>query len=101
MSRRPRYRWRTWLRGRLPWAFVDVFPRGTKDCGEHEWFRFDDDTDLCYHCEVGERPHQHMSIDWNSDLWRELSRLADEGDRDYQQLIHRMGDEEKAAQRAV
>jgi hypothetical protein len=42
-----------------------------------------------------------MSIDWNSDLWRELSRLADEGDRDYQQLIHRMGDEEKAAQRAV
>lgn len=89
------------MRGRLPWAFVDSFPRGSKDCGDHEWFRFDDDTDLCYHCEVGERPHQHTPIDWNSDLWRELTRLADEGDEDYRQLIRQMRREEAEAQPAA
>jgi hypothetical protein len=82
---------------------VDLAPKGAKDCGDHEWFRFDEDTDLCYHCEVGKRPHQHMTIDWDSDLWRELSHLADQGDRHYQQLIRRMREEEReaAAQRAA
>ena len=98
MSKRPRYRWRTWLRGHLPWALVDLFPKGTKDCGDHEWFRFDEATDRCYHCEMGERPHQHTPIDWDSDLWRELTRLADEGDVEYHQLIRRMRREEAEAE---
>lgn len=101
MPKRPRYRLRTWLRGHVPWALVDLFPKAEKDCGEHEWFRFDDDTDRCYHCEAGERSHQHMPIDWSSDLWRELTRLADEGDEHYQQLVQRMREEERAAQRAA
>jgi len=95
MSKRPRYRWRTWFRGRLPRALVGLFPKGLKDCGQHEWFRFDDETDRCYHCEVGERPHQHMPVDWDSDLWRDLVRLADEGDADYQQLIRKLKREER------
>jgi len=82
----------------LPRALVDLFPKGLKDCGKHEWFRFDEDTDLCYHCEVGERPHQHMPIDWDGDLWRELSRLADEGDEGYQQLIRKLRREEREAE---
>lgn len=89
------------MRGHLPWALVDLFPKGAKDCGDHEWFRFEDDTDLCYHCEVGKRPHQHTPIDWDGELWRELTRLADEGDLHYQRLICRMRDEEKAAQQAA
>lgn len=101
VSKRPRYRWRTWLRGRLPWALVVLFPKGDKDCGDHEWFRFDEDTDRCYHCEAGERPHHHMPIDWNSALWRALTRLADEGDEDYQQLIRQLREEERAARLAL
>jgi hypothetical protein len=81
--------------------FGAIFPPGRKDCGDHEWFRLDEDTDWCYHCEVGERPHQHMPIDWNGDLWRELARRADEGDEHYQQPIHRLRGEEKAAQRTA
>ncbi len=55
---RPRYRWRTWIRGRVPWAMVDWFPKGLKDCGRHEWYACDETTDRCYHCEVGVRPRQ-------------------------------------------
>ncbi|MBS1870709.1 MAG: hypothetical protein JSS99_13720 [Actinobacteria bacterium] len=55
---RPRYRWRTWIRGRVPWAMVDWFPKGRKDCGQHEWYACDHDTDRCYHCEVGVRPRR-------------------------------------------
>ena len=55
---RPRYRWRTWIRGRVPWAMVDWFPKGLKDCGRHRWHAYDHDTDRCYHCEVGVRPRQ-------------------------------------------
>jgi len=56
--RRPRYRWRTWIRGHVPWAMVDWFPKGLKDCGRHRWHAWDDDTDRCYHCEVGVRSRQ-------------------------------------------
>jgi len=56
--RRPRYRWRTWIRGRVPWAMVNWFPKGRNDCGQHEWYACDADTDHCYHCEIGVRPRQ-------------------------------------------
>jgi hypothetical protein len=56
--RRPRYRWRTWIRGRVPWALVDFFPKGLGDCGQHVWSAYDAETDRCYHCEVGVRPRQ-------------------------------------------
>ena len=98
MSKRPRYRWRTWLREHLPWRLARLFPAGSRDCGDHEWFRADEETDWCYHCEVGERPHRHMPIAWDSDLWRELTRFADEGDEDYQQLIHKLKREEREAE---
>ncbi|HEX8579153.1 MAG TPA: hypothetical protein VF655_06110 [Allosphingosinicella sp.] len=60
--RRP-YRFRTWLRMRLPWALIDLSPKG-RDCeaagGCHHWYNHDDVTSRCMHCEV-ERPGQ---------LWR-------------------------------
>jgi hypothetical protein len=51
------HRWRTWLRGRLPWALID---RGiaakAEDCGcaggEHYWYNVDGRRSGCYHCTV-------------------------------------------------
>ncbi|MBA2505432.1 MAG: hypothetical protein H0V29_05735 [Thermoleophilaceae bacterium] len=52
--KRGRYRTRTRIRGRLPVALLGLSPKGRKDCGDHEWYRQDDSTARCYHCEVGE-----------------------------------------------
>jgi hypothetical protein len=46
-----RYRTRTWLRGHLPGAFAGVLPKGGRDCGAHEWYRADQETWRCYHCQ--------------------------------------------------
>jgi len=56
---RGRYRWRTWLRRRLPWLLVDrgVAGKGTTDCGDHEWYNADGVVERCYHCTVGHRPY--------------------------------------------
>lgn len=50
---RARYRTRTHLRKLLPAAVAERIPKGPKDCGEHEWYRSDENTWLCYHCEPG------------------------------------------------
>lgn len=61
-----RYRWRTELRGRLPNAFLWLAPKG-RDCGEHEWYRQDDATDACYHCEAV-RASGALELPWDSAL---------------------------------
>jgi len=51
------YRWRTWIRTRLPWFLINlgVAAKG-RDCetagGEHHWYNRDGNTSGCYHCEV-------------------------------------------------
>jgi hypothetical protein len=50
-----RYRTRTWIRGHLPYGLTWIAPKGPEDCGDHDWYRADEDTALCYHCEVGHR----------------------------------------------
>ena len=55
--RHGKYRIRTAMRGRMPWALVGLFPKGHGDCGDHEWYRSTDDIDRCYHCEAGVRVH--------------------------------------------
>ncbi len=50
---RGRYRWRTRLRGVLPYGLALRIPKGRVDCGAHEWYRSDERTWRCYHCEVG------------------------------------------------
>jgi hypothetical protein len=52
-----KYRLRTWLRGHLPYVLSDRIPKGSRDCGNHAWYRQDGDHDACYHCVVGVRPH--------------------------------------------
>lgn len=54
----PRYRTRTWVRGHLPSPVWRLVGKGRRDCGDHEWYRQDDATDACYHCDVGQRPHE-------------------------------------------
>jgi hypothetical protein len=41
------------LRRHLPWSLLWISPKGRRDCGWHEWYKRDDETWLCYHCEVG------------------------------------------------
>lgn len=53
MTGRGKYRWRTWVRGRAPQRLTDVLPKGADDCGAHEWYRADEETWRCYHCEPG------------------------------------------------
>lgn len=46
-----RYRWRTRARIHLPWWMLNLGAarKGTRDCGNHEWCKATEDTDLCYH----------------------------------------------------
>jgi hypothetical protein len=51
------YRWRTWLRTKLPWFLIDLGVAGKgEDCekvgGEHEWYNHDGERSACYHCRV-------------------------------------------------
>lgn len=55
MSQRGKYRWRTWLRGNLPYFLSDRIEKGSKDCGDHEWYNADGEFEHCYHCSVGVR----------------------------------------------
>lgn len=86
---RPRYRWRTWMRGHVPWALVDLFPKGLKDCGQHEWRRRDDETDGCYHCVVGDRPHQPIDVPIDHDFRMGLVRRAEAGDEFYAAMVEK------------
>lgn len=49
------YRWRTNLRGHLPWCLNRLFGKGL-DCeavgGIHQWYNIDNETSGCYHCVV-------------------------------------------------
>lgn len=49
------YRWRTNLRGILPWCLIGLFGKG-RDCeaagGAHQWYNIDNETSGCYHCRV-------------------------------------------------
>jgi hypothetical protein len=57
-----------------------LLPPGNQDCGEHEWFRADEQTDRCWHCTVGVREHRPAPIDPDSSVWQALSEAARQGD---------------------
>ena len=66
------YRWRTWLRGRLPWTLINLgLAAKGADCervgGAHHWYNADDRNSGCYHCTVV-RPGQ---------LWKRLGGPVD------------------------
>jgi hypothetical protein len=50
-----RYRWRTTLRSILPAWCMTLLPKGSRDCGDHEWYRSGEDLYRCYHCRPGAR----------------------------------------------
>lgn len=48
--------WRTWLRGRVPWALVPLVPkRHLCPPSRHSWYRHKGSTWHCYHCRGGVR----------------------------------------------
>lgn len=99
MARWPRYRLSTWVRAHSPGSLYRLIPPGNKDCGRHEWFRHDENTDLCLHCTVGEREHVPARIDPTSELWQWLSRSAEEGNASSQKIVRRMiAEDEEAGQ---
>lgn len=60
------YRWRTSLRGHLPWFLIDLgLAAKGADCeqagGVHPWYGQTDDTSACYHCRVT-RPGQLWKV---------------------------------------
>jgi hypothetical protein len=56
--RQGRYRLRTWLRIHEPGWLYDRWPvpKGSEDCGNHQFYNVDDAVERCYHCEAGLRP---------------------------------------------
>lgn len=48
-----KYRFRTKLRENLPAIVADLIPKGSEDCGSHEWYKSAENTWRCYHCEPG------------------------------------------------
>jgi hypothetical protein len=61
-----RYRWRTCLRGLLPYRppLYELVPNGRGDCGNHEWYRHDETTLHCYHC-IAARPDDGRLDDYS------------------------------------
>ena len=52
------FRWRTWIRGNLPYWMIRLgIAHKGEDCeaagGWHRWYNEDDKSSGCYHCEVG------------------------------------------------
>jgi hypothetical protein len=71
---RPKYRLRTSLREVLPERVAVLIPKGSDDCGDHEWYQAEDDhTWRCFHCLVGVT-HE---VPWDD---RELEARQLEGD---------------------
>jgi len=50
---RTRYRPRTRVRGSLPKWLLWISPKGSRSCGNHEWYRSEAGHWRCYHCEAG------------------------------------------------
>lgn len=92
---------RTWLREHLPELFSKFFPPGSRDCREHEWFRADEQTDRCWHCVVGVRPHRPTPIDLDSETWQSLRKAAGEGDPTSRRIVLRMMAEHEAFEATV
>lgn len=56
-----RYRLRTAAREYLPEAVAWRIPKGSKDCGNHEWYKRGEGEWRCYHCEPG----VSFSVPWD------------------------------------
>jgi hypothetical protein len=48
-----KYRLRTAARESLPESLAALIPKGSRDCGNHEWYKSSDQTWRCYHCKPG------------------------------------------------
>ena len=35
----------------MPGVLAELLPKGRRDCGAHEWYRANQDTWRCYHCQ--------------------------------------------------
>lgn len=56
-----KYRVRTWLRVHAPRSIARRATKGTHDCGNHEWYRSEEEIWRCYYCEVGRLVRHEIS----------------------------------------
>ncbi len=70
---------RTWLRGYAPRQLTRLFPKGARDCRSHEWYRQDEQTDACYHCDPAARPHEPLDVPVDLELRVGLTDSAAQG----------------------
>jgi hypothetical protein len=78
-----------------------LFPPGSADCGEHEWFRADERTDRCWHCTAGVREHRPVPIDPDSPVWQALNQAARGGDPSSRRIVLRRMSEHEAYEAMV
>jgi hypothetical protein len=50
---RGKYRLRTAMRENLPESLAARILKGPYDCGDHEWYKAEENTWRCYHCMPG------------------------------------------------
>ncbi len=48
-----KYRYRTALREGLPESVAALIPKGRHNCGDHEWYKAEEQTWRCYHWQPG------------------------------------------------
>ena len=78
-----------------------LLPPGNRVCGEHEWFRADEQTDRCWHCTAGVREHRPVPIDPDSSVWQALNAAARQGDPSARGIALRMMAEREAYEALV
>lgn len=70
-----RYRWRTAARLWFPATASRLFPKGLRDCGNHEWYNDDGLVERCYHCLAGLRLFEPSSVQLTLPVWQRLSSI--------------------------
>lgn len=99
VGQRGKYRWRTWLRGHVPYVMTDLFPKGLTDCGDHRWHLSERGTWRCYHCEAGvthvspwtpaEAIELRLAALRRRASWLEYKPAEDAGD-EYREIVREM-----------
>ena len=58
-----RYRKRTHILQHLPFILLWLSPKGSSDCGGHDWYNEDGQVERCLHCKVGIRAYSPEHFD--------------------------------------
>lgn len=72
-----------------------------EDCRDHQWYREDEDTDVCRHCLSGERPHEPIPTNVDLRFRRMLAREALRGSDASRAGLERLEESDRELGRVV